>query len=282
MRLRFALALCVVFAPGCDDSDGGGQLQQRAGDGGAAGTSATLDAGADRGSAGAGSAGGAGEGDGACAVPPGTYEASYEAQSGTCGALDSPARVPIDVNRSGVTTNIQRFAGGDVTTEAVLEDCVLHVSQNFTDTTGLTLMTIDAVLPIEAGARIAGTATVTRFDPTGQVACTGEYGVELVRGGTLGTAGSGEDGGPGAGPDASGDLTADVRAAVDHDCAETLACNLQRGLDLPPDPMATCVRDTTERVTSAGADLAAYLEIVDACRTFVACDYVACVEEQRR
>jgi hypothetical protein len=215
----------------------------------------------------------AGSEDAGCAAPEGVYEASYTEQSGTCGALDAPARVPLDSGSSGVQTTLERFATSTVTTETVLMGCSLRVTQMVTGAANAPRLWIDArALSIGQDGVIRGTAEVTRYDDGGQVECTGVYAVELrAAQGVIGTAGVGGEPSTTDPP-----LPADVQAAIQNDCAQTVQCAAQRDEPLPPNALDDCIAATTRQLSDDPARLTDFLARVERCASFVVCQYVDC------
>lgn len=66
-------------------------------------------------------------------------------------------------------------------------------------------------------------------------------------------------------------------AELMKDCQETVACHLQRGEQLPPDPVAACLEDSAAALDAADAEQqATFLATLERCTAFVVCDYFSC------
>jgi hypothetical protein len=262
----------LVAIPGCDGDDASAASD----DGGSQPTAEP----------GAGNAGRSPEatdgGEPACTTLEGSYEALYTPLSGNCGPLSAPARVTLEP-AAGASTQIQQLPAASVTTEIVVRACAARVAQVVTDAqTSEVVLRIDAELSVDDDGAITGTATATRFD-AGVVECTGMYSVELRSAST--TIGGAGVGGAGAPLDAGsgqldGGLSADLLIKVQYDCAQTVQCNVQRGLDVPPDPIAACVEATAAYLQANPDRLPAYLDNFARCEPFVVCDYVTCTAAQ--
>jgi hypothetical protein len=101
-------------------------------------------------------------------------------------------------------------------------------------------------------------------------------------GGATATAGSAPEpvdmGDAGLGAD-SGDPTFSTqhRAELMKDCQQSVACYMQRGEQLEPDPVAACLEDSAALLDAADAERqATFLATVERCAAFVVCDYYDC------
>jgi hypothetical protein len=112
-----------------------------------------------------------------CPAPSGTYEPLFVQRSGTCGAVTTSNRVPIDN-----TITIQKFATTDVETETIIENCTLFLQQVVRDkATGRVMSVVQgSTLEIGTDGAISGVVTLTEFHTESEAAsCSGEYQLEL-------------------------------------------------------------------------------------------------------
>jgi hypothetical protein len=66
------------------------------------------------------------------------------------------------------------------------------------------------------------------------------------------------------------------QAEIMKDCAESLQCRVQIGMELPDNPMQTCLEQTAERLESSGDIQQSFLRNFGRCSNFVVCDYYNC------
>jgi len=276
MRFVVVAMIGLGFASGCGDdaaSGDGGMSMPSAGNAPASAGSGGMQAAAvDSGVAaqGAGSAGDAG-----CAEPASNLDASYTQQSGECGPISNPFRVPLGSSATGSSIMVQNFAGARVETEVVISGCSLSVTQTVSSP-DLHVRIEAEGLVIDAAGGASGLATVTRYDADGATVCSGVYAIELRPAGSVapdaGSAGSGGGGSL---------VTPALEAALMQSCQQTLQCAEQRGSELPIDPLTTCIVNTKAQVTTSQESVDAFLELHTRCNVFVVCDYVNCTLTQR-
>lgn len=60
------------------------------------------------------------------------------------------------------------------------------------------------------------------------------------------------------------------------DCAESLQCRVQIGMELPDDPMKACLEQSAERLESSSDIQQTFLRKFGRCMSYVVCDYYNC------
>jgi hypothetical protein len=116
-----------------------------------------------------------------CPAPSGTYDPLFVERNGTCGAVATSNRVPIDN-----AFTIQKFATMDVETETIIVNCTLFLKQTVRDkATGRVVSVIQgSTLDIGPDGAISGMVTLTQFHTESDApSCSGEYQLELRKAG---------------------------------------------------------------------------------------------------